>query len=151
MARELKKYGLRSTRKPALKTCVSSTVRVVDERGRAGYCYVNFEEALELAIGKRMRSGVATFNPAYLNVEYDMRRGVWKVGARYLATGNGVELWETTVKPGWLNIITIERVENASTENASSSTDSKRSPGARRSPGTTRSSAGAAAGIAVAV
>lgn len=102
MPRELKKYGLRSVRKPALKYLLSSVVKVRDEEGRGGYCYVRFDEPLIEAVGKKLTRGLAPFDPAYLVAEYDVIRKLWVIGARYLKTDEGVILWEQDEKPAWL-------------------------------------------------
>lgn len=114
MGRELKKYGIRSTRKPARNAFVATTIHVVDENGLAGYCYISFADALVEAIGKVLPRGVAEFDPAYIYVEYDTRRRVWKINAQYLLSSDSALLWESGDRPTWLKLITNHGVQNGS-------------------------------------
>lgn len=107
MPKECKKYNLRSTRKPARSCLLASVVRVRNEEGKDGYCYVGFDEALVEAVGKKLSRGVAPFDPAYLVAEYDPRRSVWLIGACYFYGAECVKLWETPDRPEWVKFIEI--------------------------------------------
>jgi hypothetical protein len=104
MPRECKKYNLRSTRKPAKNALLSTVVKVRDEEGKDGHCYVGFDAPLVEAVGKKLPRGVAPYDPAYLVVEYDALRQLWIVGARYIRTDDAVVLWETAAMPVWLKV-----------------------------------------------
>lgn len=155
MGRELKKYGIRSTRKPARNPFVSTAVHVVDQDGLAGYCYISFEDAFVQAIGKALCRGVAEFDPAYVHVEFDRRTRVWRVGARYLLTSGYAQLWESVTRPVWLKSITKHEVHNGSDTQkpiraASGNAGAGSKTGTTGSRRKTRSTAGtSASGIAV--
>lgn len=102
MPKECKKYRIRHTRKPAQNCLLSSVVKVIDENGIAGYCYVGFDAPLIDLVGRKLSRGVAPFDPAYLMLEYDRIRKLWLVGVRYLMTEEYAHLWETAEKPDWL-------------------------------------------------
>ena len=105
MPKECKKYRMRSTRRPARNPLLSSVVRVIDETGKSGYCYIGFDAPLIELVGKKLSRGVAPYDPAYLSVEYDRIGQVWIVAARYLLTPEQVAiLWSTPAKPEWLTI-----------------------------------------------
>lgn len=103
MPREFKRYELRSTRRPAKATALSTTVSVLNEHGESGYCYVSFAEAFVHSVGKRLPRGVAEFEPAYIEVRYNRQLSAWEVWARYFGDGKGVLLWATDNRPSWLN------------------------------------------------
>lgn len=103
MGRELKKYRIRATKKPAKSTLLSSTVVVRNESGKVGYCYINFDQPLIDAAGKALPRGLTVDDPAYLEVVYYPAMSVWLVKARYLLGDKEVLLWKTEQKPSWLN------------------------------------------------
>lgn len=117
MPKECKKYRMRSTRKPLRDPCLSSTVKVIDQGGNAGYCYVGFDAPLVAAVGKKLSRGVADYDPAYLTVEYDQTRQRWVVGARYLLTDESVVLWETVNRPEWVKQVYLGGRHGGNQEN----------------------------------
>lgn len=137
MPKECKKYQLRSTPKPARNCLLSTVVKVRDESGVDGYCYVGFDGSLVDAVGKKLPRGVAPYDPAFLCVEYDARRQVWVIGARYLVDESGVVLWESEAKPHWLKCIPLGGKHGNTKKNAdgagSANAGNARSPGPRRS------------------
>lgn len=103
--KEFKHFELRSTRKPSQDKRLASAVTVVDHEGKPGYAYVAFSETFVLAVGQALPLGVSTQDPAHLHVVFDVRSNEWVINARYV-TGNSVtELWRSTEKPEWLQII----------------------------------------------
>ena len=104
MARELKKYGLRATRKPPTRQAkLASTVHVLDERGVACWCYVSFEEPLLVKVGTALPRGISERNPAFLRVEYSATLKQWIIAAQYLDESHTAILWQTPDRPAWLN------------------------------------------------
>lgn len=103
MSKELKKYRLRATKKPAKNELLSSVVVVRNEQGEQGHCYVNFDAALVEAVGKKLPRGLMTQDPAHLIVVYYERTKVWLVSAAYVTGDHEVLLWKTEQKPAWLN------------------------------------------------
>lgn len=119
MSREMKKYRLRATRRPMRNEYVASAARVVDERGRSGYCYIGFDEPLVDAVGSKLPRGVAPFDPAYLTVTYDWIKKAWVVAARYIVDDVFTILWETADKPSWLKYTSYEDQHDSSEKVAS--------------------------------
>lgn len=153
MARELKKYGLRSTRKPTLNPRLSSTVCVIDEQGLPGYCYIAFEEALVDAVGLKLPRGVAEFDPAFLQVEWNAKRGRWIITAKYLNTEGYAVLWESESKPTWLNVIRYEGKNGSREKNAKRSGRRRAAaagPQQDRTPRSRKAGDRDAAGVAIA-
>lgn len=135
MPKECKKYNLRSTRKPARSCLLASVVRVRNEEGKDGYCYVGFDEALVEAVGKKLSRGVAPFDPAYLVAEYDPRRSVWLIGACYFYGAECVKLWETPDRPEWLKFIEIGGNNGSHPQNKNSARPAARSTGSKARKG----------------
>lgn len=121
MSREMKKYRLRATRRPMRNEYVASAARVVDERGRSGYCYIGFDEPLVDAVGSKLPRGVAPFDPAYLSITYDWIKQVWVIAARYIADDVFAIMWETATKPSWLKYTSYEDQNDHSATDASHS------------------------------
>jgi hypothetical protein len=103
MSKELKKYGLRATRRPAKCDTVATTVVVRNEAGETGYCYIGFDEPFVHRVGTKLPRGVGTHDPAFISVRYYPRTKVWLVVAQYMAGGEEVLLWKTPTRPEWLN------------------------------------------------
>lgn len=122
MSREMKKYRLRATRRPMRNEYVASAARVVDERGRSGYCYIGFDEPFVNAIGGKLPRGVATYDPAYVSVVYDWIKKAWVVAARYLTDDVFAILWETAEKPSWLKYTSYEEKNESSPQVQSANT-----------------------------
>ncbi len=113
MSREYKKYGIRATRKPTTQQGkLASTVQVLDEKNRRGYCYVNFEMPLLICVGKALPKGISERNPAFLRVEYSSTLQQWIVAAEYLDESYTAVLWKTTDKPSWLHCYTTKSTKD---------------------------------------
>lgn len=107
MGRELKKYQIRATRRPARNTLLSSTVVVRNEAGDTGYCYVNFSPELVEAVGRSLPNGVTEDDPAFLRVVYYQRTKLWLVQAQHESGGKEILLWKSAEKPAWLNFYKV--------------------------------------------
>ena len=98
---ELKKYAIEPlSRRPKREKTLSSCV-LVDDGAVLSHCYIRFADELIEFVGRKLPKGIAPFHPAYLAVVADMRRGVWKVEARYHAEEASVLLWESATRPAW--------------------------------------------------
>lgn len=110
MRGELKRYALRAARRPiTTQAKLASTVQVVDERGVAGHCYVTFAEPLLRKVGMALPYGISERNPAYLRVEFDPGRQLWRIGATYITGTATAILWHTKDRPTWLRCYTTRR------------------------------------------
>ena len=109
MGRELKKYQIRATKRPAKNPLLSSTVVVRNEEGSIGYCYVNFSRELVEAVGKSLPGGVTEDDPAFLRVVYYAATKIWLVQAQHESGGKEILLWKTAEKPTWLNFYKVSK------------------------------------------
>jgi hypothetical protein len=116
MARELKSYELKATKRPAKWDRLSTTVaiEVYDKEGdsKQFYCYASFSDKLVEAAGKRLPYGVSPKDPAYLWVQCFPEDKVWHVWARYFGplTLNGTKLLFTAgEQPAWLNFYKVKK------------------------------------------
>lgn len=103
MSRELKKYGIRATKKPARSLLVSSVCLVRNEKDETGYCYINFDQPFVEAVGKALPRGVSEHSPAVISVVFYPRTMSWLVQAGYVGSGTPVLLWKSANRPAWLN------------------------------------------------
>lgn len=103
MRGELKKYGIRATKKPMRHQLLSSLVLVRNEKGEVGYCYIGFEESLVEKVGRVLPMGLSKDAPGFISVRYYPRTEEWLVIASYVNGGNECLLWKTKLRPSWLN------------------------------------------------
>lgn len=101
--RELKKYQLRATSRPAKwQGKIANTVVVRDAQGKVGYQYFNFDPSFITDVGKALPAGVSERNPAMVKVEYSEVIGKWLVGAHYVYRETPpVILWQADERPKW--------------------------------------------------
>ncbi len=102
--RELKKYGLRSARRPVVHPLLSGVVHVCDWEG-TGYAYIRFSEEFVDAVGKALPSGLHPTRPAFLKVLHMPGRKAWRVFAMYINEVRGTLLWESPELPPWISSI----------------------------------------------
>lgn len=105
MAKELKKYEMRSTRRPAVNPLLSTTVAIQRATRERNYCYVSFSDALVQAVGKKLPIGLSEKKPAILYV-IEKADG-WHVYAKYYDAETGRKLWSTPDTPGWLRFYKV--------------------------------------------
>jgi len=103
--KELKKYGLKSARRPKEHTLLSGVAHVCDWEG-TGYAYISFTEAFVDAVGKALPAGLHPARPAYLKVLHMPGRKTWRIFAIYLNELRGVLLWESPELPHWISNVT---------------------------------------------
>lgn len=101
MTKERQHYELRPARKPRPGP-LASTVLITNMNGVRGFCYVSFSDSFVAFVGKKLPRGIASFDPAYLEVFYVPRTKTWHIWAVYLTSGEGVQLWQSETKPTWL-------------------------------------------------
>lgn len=104
MSKELQKYRIRATRRPAKNELLSSTALVRNEKGEAGYCYINFDQPLVEKVGKVLPRGVSKEDPAVLSIRFYPRTQVWLIVAQYVSGEHETLLWKTPERPVWLNL-----------------------------------------------
>ena len=98
---ELKKYAIEAlSRRPKKEKALSSCV-LIDDGKVLSHCYIRFADELVEFVGRRLPKGIAPFHPAYLAVVADMRKGNWRVEARYHEEEVSAVLWESATRPAW--------------------------------------------------
>lgn len=110
MGRELKKYELRATKKPARSDLVSTTVAIRGEDNSRYYCYISFSQAFVEAVGRALPRGVTIYEPAYLFV--DCTKAGFDVWACYATDTEKVKMWSVPAErgaPAWLNFYKVQR------------------------------------------
>lgn len=101
---------------------LSNTVKVTgEEPAGQGYCYISFDESLVDLVGRTLPRGVAVFDPAYLQVEYDGLQKKWHVWACYYKDEIRRPLWVTKERPEWLTIPKSSRGRNDKTTHTAGS------------------------------
>jgi hypothetical protein len=117
MAKELAKYKLRSTNRPATNPYLGTEIITVNEEGRRGSAYIGFGDAFVDAVAKALPRGISAFDPAFIQVEYRKDSKQWIISAAYLDGGDAVVLWSTANRPLWLKIIATRSNHGTRTKN----------------------------------
>ncbi len=104
--KEQKQFALRPARKTKTVFGLHNTVLVYrNSSGYVEYGLVQFHESLVIAVGSIMPQGVSEFNPAFLQVHFDLVPNKWIVSACYVNRDIRKTLWETDSFPTWLNAL----------------------------------------------
>ncbi len=105
--KEFRKYKLRSTKKPAKWTLLSTTVAVWNQKLEPSYCYLSFDSCFIDAVGKKMPQGLSIDNPAFIKVFYSVNQ--WVISAHYIKSPEvSVVLWVADTQPLWLRFFKIK-------------------------------------------
>jgi hypothetical protein len=103
---------------------------LIDTTSEIGYCYIKFAEAFEDFVARELPRGLATFDPAFIQVSH--LGEVWEIHAVYVNDGTRAILWRTSEKPAWIGKLRKEKSDGC---NAETKTGGGTSCGASQDPG----------------